>query len=182
MIANQPAQRFSFPARLFHWIVAAAIPVQIYLGWAAEWEDARAESFRLIRGHYQLGVVIFSLMMLRILWRVGHGAPSSVEGEPRWRSILAATVHSLLYALLLTMPISGYVIWVWMNVPMDVLGVVQMPKLFAPPAEDETGRALAWYIHYYSSWAVIVLVALHVAAALWHQFVRRDNGIATRML
>lgn len=182
MNASKPAQRFSFPARLFHWVVAAAIPVQIYLGWAAEWEDARAESFRLIRSHYQLGVVIFSLMLLRILWRVGYGAPSGLEGEPRWRSSLAATVHWLLYALLLTMPVSGYVIWVWMDVPMDVLGIVQLPELFTPPVEDERGRALAWYIHYYSSWTVTALVALHVIAAVWHQFVRRDNSIAARML
>ncbi len=182
MMMSPPAQRFSLPARLLHWVVAAAIPVQIYLGWAAEWEDARSESFRLIRSHYQLGVVIFSLMLLRILWRVGYGAPSGSEGKPRWRTALAATVHWLLYALLLTMPVSGYVIWVWMDVPMEVLGVVELPKLFTPPADDETSRALAWYIHYYSSWAVIALVALHVIAALWHQFVQRDNGIGARML
>ncbi len=182
MTATETTQRFSFPARLLHWAVAAAIPIQIYLGWAAEWEEARAESFRLIRSHYQLGVVIFGLMLLRILWRVGYGVPAHLEAEPRWRSVLAATVHWLFYALLLTMPVSGYVIWVWMDVPMDILGIFHLPKLFTPPVEDETGRALAWYIHYYSSWAVIALVTLHVTAALWHQFVRRDNGSAARML
>jgi cytochrome b561 len=182
MTASETPQRFALPARLLHWTVAAAMPIQIYLGWAAEWETERIESFRLIRSHYQLGIVIFGLMLLRVLWRVGYGAPLRLQAQRRWQSLVAATVHGLLYALLLTMPVSGYVIWVWMDGPMDILGVVHLPRLFTPPVDDETGRALAWYIHYYSSWAVIALVALHIIAALWHQYVRRDNLIATRML
>lgn len=174
--------RFSLPARLLHWIVAATIPFQVYLGWAAEWEDERIESFRLIRSHYQLGVVIFGLMLLRVLWRIGHGAPPIRQVVSRPERALVGTVHWLLYALLLTMPLSGYVIWVWMDAPMDVLGIFDVPRLFTPPSEDETGRALAWYLHFYSSWAIIVLTAVHIAAALWHQFIRRDGGILARML
>ncbi|ATY31139.1 cytochrome b [Sphingomonas psychrotolerans] len=182
MTACEAPQRFALPARVLHWTIAAAIPIQIYLGWAAEWETERTESFRLIRGHYQLGIVIFGLVLLRVLWRVGYGAPPSLHARPRWQSPGTAMVHGLLYVLLVTMPVSGYVIWVWMDGPMDILGVIHIPKLFTPPVDDETGRALAWYIHHYSSWAVIALVALHVIAALWHQFVRRDNLIAARML
>lgn len=182
MSASQAHDRFSLPARLLHWTIAAIIPVQIYLGIAAEGEANRAASFRLIQQHYQLGITIFGLMLIRILWRIGYGPPHGPKSEPRWRRFAAAAVHWLLYALLLAMPVSGYVIWVWMDVPMEVFGIATLPRLFTPPIEDETGRAVAWYIHYYSSRTVIALAVVHVGAALWHQFVRRDNGISSRML
>ncbi len=120
-------------------------------------------------------------MILRITWRLGHRPPPAPKAEPRWRSVVAATAHWMLYALLLTMPLSGYVIWVWMDAPMNVFGIVEIPTLFTPPAEDESGRARAWYLHFYSSWALLALLGLHVVAALWRQFVRRDDLIA-RML
>ena len=182
MIASQPTIRFSLPARLLHWIVAALIPIQIYLGHAAEWESDRGESFRLIQQHFQLGVLIFGLMLLRILWRVGYGTPPHPNDEPRWQRLGADMVHWLLYGLLITMPISGYVIWVWMDAPMDVFGFFELPRVFRAPIEDETGRAIAWYIHFYSSWAVIALIATHIGGACWHQFVRRDNGITATMV
>ncbi len=174
--------RYALPARALHWIVAAAIPVQVYLGHAAEREADRDASFRLIQQHYQLGVAIFALMLLRILWRVGHGTPPRPRGEPRWRRLVAVTVHWLLYALILTLPVSGYVMWVWMDAPMDVAGLGELPRLFTPPAGEETGRALAWYIHTFSAWLVVALVAVHVGAALWHQFVQRDQAITSRIL
>lgn len=182
MIANQPTTRFSLLARLLHWIIAAVIPIQIYLGHAAEWEPDRGESFRLIQQHYQLGVLIFGLMLLRILWRLGYGTPPHPKDEPRWRRLTANTVHWLLYLLLLTMAVSGYVIWVWMDVPMDAFGILELPRLFTPPIEDETGRATAWYVHNYSSWLVIALIIIHVGAACWHQFVRRDDSVIATMV
>jgi cytochrome b561 len=182
MISSQPTTRYSLPARLLHWVIAAVVPIQIYLGYAAEWESDRRESFRLIQQHYQLGLLIFGLMLLRIFWRVGYGTPPHPKDEPRWRRLTANTVHWLLYALLLTMPVSGYVIWVWMDVPMNAFGFLELPRLFTPPIEDETGRAAAWYVHYYSSWLVIALIIIHVGAASWHQFVRRDGSVVATMV
>lgn len=181
---NRPAPggRYGRVARLLHWLLAAAIPVQIGLGWAAEWTQEREASFRLIQAHFQLGFLILALMVLRATWRLAHGVPAPDADEPAWRRKLAAATHWAIYFLLLTMPVSGYVIWIWMEAPRLWLGLIEIPRLFAPPAEDETGRAIAWYVHYWSSWALIALISLHVAAAVWHQFVLRDRLIGRRML
>lgn len=173
--------RYALPARLLHWVVAIGVVVQIGLGWASEWTEEREASFQLIYNHYQLGVILTGLMVMRVLWRVAMGAPPPDSDEPIVRRRVASAVHWALYALLLTMPISGYIIWIWMDAPRDVLGLFELPRLFVPPAEDETWRANAWYIHVYSSWAVIALVLAHVSAALWHELMLRDRLIRRRM-
>lgn len=174
--------RYALPARLLHWAVALGVMIQIGLGWASEWTDDKQASFALIRNHFQLGVLIVALMAMRLCWRVVRGAPSPDDEGPRWRRRAASAVHWALYGLLLTLPLSGYVIWIWMDAPRDVLGLFDVPRLFTPPAEDETWRARSWYVHYYCAWAVLLLAALHILAALWHEIVLGDRLIRRRML
>lgn len=180
--AQAAGSKYALPARVLHWLVAVLVIVQISLGWAAEWDGNRDASFQLIRTHYQAGVLIFGLMILRTAWRLANGAPPPPPNEPPSRRFAAAFTHFAIYALLLTMPLSGYVIWVWMDAPMTWLGIVDLPKLFVPPVDDETWRANAWYIHVYSSWALIALVTLHIGAALWHELVLGDRLIRSRMI
>lgn len=175
-------ERYSLPARVMHWLAALAIPVQVWLGWSSELSASQVESMRMIRLHYQFGVVIAALMMLRLFWRLLHGVPDASAAEAPWRRRFATVAHGWMYGLLFALPISGYVIWVWMDAPMDVFGMFNMPRLFTPPADDESGRALAWYVHYWAGWALVVLILLHVFAAMWHQWIRRDGLIRDRML
>ncbi len=182
MSAVPAGERYPWLARTLHWVVALAIPCQVYLGWAAELTSNREDSSRLIHFHFQLGVIVAVLMMLRLTWRPAYSLSGVIAGEPLRHRRLAAITHSAIYGLLLLLPASGYVIWVWMQAPMEVLGLFEVPRLFTPPEEDETWRAIAWYVHYWSGWALIGLTSLHVAAALWHQFVRRDRLISRRML
>lgn len=168
--------------RWMHWAVAAGVVVQFALGWGSETDIDGADGMRLLRLHFQLGMVLLALMLLRLACRLTHRMPPAGAGEPRWRHRAARSVHIALYLLLFLLPASGYVIWVWMDAPLDVLGVARVPRLFVPPADDETWRAVAWYAHIACGWMLSALLALHVAAALWHQWVRRDGLISRRML
>jgi len=124
---NEP-DRWGIVARVLHWIVAALVVTMLVLGWASELEEERNRSFMLIRTHFQFGVILFGLMILRLSWRLARPDPRP-----------------------------------------------------APPVEDETLRAGAWYVHYFSGWILIGLTVLHIAAAGWHQFVARDR-LLDRML
>ena len=174
--------RYPLSARILHWAVAIGVLVQVVLGWASELSSDRETSRCLIHLHYQLGMLLLALMVVRSGRRLFGGIPALESGRQRWRRPLAATVHALLYLLLFVLPMSGYVIWVWMGASMEVFGMLHVPRLFSPPADDETWRAAAWYVHYWAGWVLLGLVALHVAAAFWHQFVRRDGLITRRML
>jgi cytochrome b561 len=166
--------------RRLHWAVAAGVAVQLALGWGSEAITGDA-GMRLLRIHFQLGMVLLALMLLRLGCRIVRRMPAADAGEPRWRRRLAGGVHLALYLVLFLLPVSGYVIWIWMQAPLEVLGVLRVPALFVPPADDETWRAVAWYVHNACVWLLCALVVLHVAAALWHQWVRRD-GLLRRML
>lgn len=174
-----------YPAsvRALHWTVAALLPLQWALGFIAERSDRHALAEALFDAHFQLGVLLFALALLRIAARLSTPAPAPLRpAPPRWQAYLARGVHLSLYALLLALPASGYVIWVWAGADRSLLGLVELPALFTPPRDDEGGRALAWYLHVYGAWLLLTLAAMHAGAALWHQLVRRDDLIGRRML
>lgn len=178
---TQTTTRYAAPARILHWVVAVLVTIQFYFGWASEQEADRDASFALIQLHFQLGMTILALMLLRILWRIARPAPTAEPG-PRWQRRAATATHFLLYALLFVLPLTGYVIWVWMEAPRSVFGLFDVPALFTPPADDETGRAIAWYIHHYSAYTLAALAFIHIAAAFWHEFWLSDRLIRRRML
>lgn len=173
--------RYSAPARIMHWIAAGAIAAQWYLGWAADTATNRDEGARLIFVHFRLGVAIFVLMSLRLTWRSLTAARLTGTPPPKSANRAAGVVHVLLYALVLTLPISGYVMWIWMDGSRQLVGGLSLPRLFTPPGEDEYWRAVAWYVHHYSAYLLGGLAILHIVAASWHEFVLRDRLILRRM-
>ena len=168
-------------AQALHWIVAVMIVAQFVLGWLTEnAPDKQAEVF-FGRSHFQFGVMLAGLILLRLLWRLGNPAPPPPPDEPAWRCHLAKAVHSLIYLALIVLPVSGYVVWVHMREPMDLFGLVTVPTIFTPSPDDESLWSGAWYVHFFAGWTLAGLVALHVGAALYHQFVLKD-GLIRRML
>ena len=172
-------QRYPLALRVLHWLLALLLMVQVALGWVAEHGASRALSDVLFPFHFRLGVLILCLMLLRLLLRVWLPMPGHDGGLP-WRRRLRAWVHGLLYVLVLVLPLSGHVIWVWMGADRTLFAGVELPALFVPPG-DETGRAAAWYVHVYGAWVLSALVGLHVVAAVVHHVRHRDGYIVRRM-
>jgi cytochrome b561 len=159
---NRPRLRHRV-LRLLHWAVAILLPAQAWLGWTGERSADAAAGLRLLVLHMQLGLTLLVLVLLRLLLRAAGAGRRTVGPAP------AAALHAGLYLLLLALPVSGYVIWVWMAAPTALPAGLALPVLFEPPDTDERGRALAWYVHVYGSWALAGLVGLHVAGAAWRK-------------
>jgi cytochrome b561 len=186
-LGNTP-HRWGAVARIFHWVLAVLVAAQLILGWRQAYlqDDDPAGSTAVLFIHYQLGILMLALVLMRLAWRIANPAPEPLPSEPGWRRRVADGVHWTFYGLLLAMPVTGYVVWAHMSpyvridAPMDVFGLFTVPMLFTPP-EDDTLRIWTSYAHQYFSWALVGLIGLHLSAAAWHQFVVKDR-ILDRML
>lgn len=161
------AKRYTTTARILHWLVALAVLVQIGLGLAADWTE-RPLSSAFLDAHVQLGLTILALMALRVLWRISHAPPPLPAVVPRWQRAIARSVHGTLYVLLCLMPVSGYLLWMWIGKDLAFLGVASIPVPDLA-GKDEFWRSVAGYTHEYAGYALYGVVVLHIGAAVRHE-------------
>ncbi|MBU6502019.1 MAG: cytochrome b [Burkholderiaceae bacterium] len=131
---------------------------------------------RLYSYHKWIGVTVFALLVPRIAWRVRHG-PSLPVAMPAWERAAASAVHLLLYLLMAAIPVSGWLMSSALGVSTVYLGVWPLPDLLG---RNEALGLVLQALHHILNDALLALVALHVAAALKHHFVDRDD-ILVRM-
>jgi cytochrome b561 len=128
--------------------------------------------------HKSIGVSILLLALLRLLWRVGNAPPAPPPGIPRWETLLARIGHALLYLLLFAVPISGWWISDSSRIPFKAFWIVPMPDWL--PTDRDT-QELAEDVHGMLIIALLTVLAIHVAAALRHHFLLRNDTLR-RML
>lgn len=165
-------------AQLLHWLMAAGIATSMGLGWVMVNMPAGAAQFQLYSLHKSLGITLLALAALRLVWRWINTTPPLPDTLPRHERWLARAGHRALYALMLLMPISGYVINSAANFPLNVFGLVQIPNV--TPASETLG-GLASTLHLAFFWGFVAVLTAHIGGALRHHFVLRDN-ILRRML
>jgi cytochrome b561 len=165
-------------SKLLHWLVAAAVlttlPVSVAMGRVA---PGPTQDF-LFNLHKSLGVLILLLMLLRLINRVIAGAPPPELGIEPWHKVMSSAVHGLLYVLLVTMPIVGWIANSAYGAPTPFFGLFTLPKLVA---DNEALAKQLFTLHTWAGFAVILLAGMHIGGALFHYVVRRD-GVLQRML
>lgn len=167
--------RYDAAAVAFHWTVAALIVFLGALGLLFDDIPQEARPF-WINLHACVGLVYFALVLVRLAWRATHRAPELPAGTDAFTKRASASVHHLLYLLMLAVPVFGVVAFVWHGRTFDY-GLFQ---LNAGVAMDRSVFKPAEEIHQLLAYALFGLAGLHAAAALYHQFVRRD-GLLLRM-
>ena len=162
-----------------HWCVAALAVIVIAFGWAME-AAARNTPARgsLLQLHGSIGLTILAVMIVRILWRWLHPAPVLPPSLTRLEAALAHFTHFGLYLLFTGMPIAGYVNAAAQGHDVSLFGMVSIPPLL--PINLRLAQA-AIAAHLVGQYLVYLLVAAHIAGALFHGIVRRD-GVLERML
>lgn len=170
--------RWGGVAKTFHWGMAALILAMMVLGWVAEsWPVSRTK-LELFHWHKSIGVLILALALARLGWRLIDRAPALPTSMSRLEQALARAAHGGLYALMLAMPLSGWVINSAANFPFKVFGLLPLPAVVEP---SKATQQLAEDVHLALFWTLAVVLMLHVAAALHHHFGRRD-AVLRRML
>jgi cytochrome b561 len=127
--------------------------------------------------HYTLGLTVFGLVWLRLIARLIGGTPPITPAPPRWQARLGGLVHVLLYALMIGMPLGGWLILSAEGDPIPFFGLT-LPPLTGP---NEQLAELIEEIHETGAEAGYALIALHAAASLVHHYLMRDDTLR-RML
>lgn len=165
-------------AKSFHWLIAALILVQLIVGKVADEMSLSPQKLDMFVWHKSIGVTILLLAVLRLAWRAGNPPPAPPADIPRPETLLARAGHTVLYVLLFAVPVSGWWVSDSSRVPFKAFWIVPMPDWL--PA-DRTAQELAEDVHGTLIVVLLVVVAVHVAAALRHHFWLR-NATLRRML
>ena len=169
-------ERYGAVAQFLHWSMFAVIALQL-IGGQLMGELPKKTAIRgfAYDAHETLGLVLLGLVFLRIVWKIVNPAPA-VTG-PTWQKLAAHAAHGLLYALLVAIPVVGYVMVVAKG-HAAAFFAWDMPSLLG---KDEPLGKLMEDAHEWLANLLIAIVALHAGAALWHHLVARD-GVLRRML
>jgi cytochrome b561 len=159
--------RYSRVAIGLHWIIAALILVNLYLGLFHE-SASKAAGSRMLFYHKGIGLTVLALTLLRLLWRLSHRPPPYDAAMKKWEVGLARATHWGFYFLLLAVPLTGWLMVSTGTTPTSFFGLFNVPRLPVARGGDEPHDTLST-LHTLFAWAMMALVVLHVAGALKHQ-------------
>ncbi|SMX28641.1 hypothetical protein TRP8649_02766 [Pelagimonas phthalicica] len=184
MSLSNSSARYGSLAKLFHWLTALGIFIMIPLGITANNAPSGNEAelawkVQLFSAHKTLGIAVLVLAVIRIAWMLTQPKPAPLHPERKLETLAAETVHILLYGSLILVPISGWIEHAATTGFAPILWPLGQSLPFVPqsPALAETMAGA----HIVLERVLVISLFLHIAGALKHAFVDRDQTLA-RML
>ena len=169
--------QYGTTAKVFHWLVVALLLAQYLIGWLMPDIHRGMKPAAAMTFHVSVGLTILALIVLRFTWRLTH--PVAPESSlPPWQRLSSEALHWLLYVLVLATTVTGWLFASFRGWSMSFFFLAPMPMLASDNAA--AGKTIDG-LHQVAEWALLVVIGIHVAAALAHVFVYRDR-IMQRML
>lgn len=170
--------RYTRTAVFLHWLVALGLIGTFALGFYMEGLPLSPNKLKLYAWHKWAGMTLLVLVVVRLAWRLSHPAPALPSGMTARDKFLAHAGHWLLYLLMLAIPVSGWLMSSAQGFQVVWFGVVPLPDLVT---RNEGLGELFLDIHVVLNYVMLVTVIGHIAAALQHHFIKKDD-VLTRML
>ena len=196
---DHSATGYTKTAKVLHWLIAIGIFGMFALGWfmsdlpkeapkqiaydlfnlgvytwnLTEEISPRTFYFNL---HKSIGVTIFALILIRILWRITHRPPALLASYKAWERKLASSAHHLLYLLMVALPISGIVMATYSKYGIKWFGVP-----FIKGLDNNPMRELFKEVHEIIGVIILLVIIVHIVGALKHKFIDKDDTLK-RML
>ncbi|MGB7816621.1 MAG: cytochrome b [Methylotenera sp.] len=190
---NQSTSRYTKTAIILHWLIALGVFVMFALGWYMSelpkeapklmsldlfdlgvytWQfteetTARAFYFNL---HKSIGVTLFALILVRVFWRITHRPPAMLPSLKAWEKKLATGAHHLLYLLMVALPVSGIIMATYSKYGIKWFGMDLIQGL-----DNKDMRELFKEVHEVIGVIILLVIILHIAGALKHQFIDKDE-------
>jgi cytochrome b561 len=175
------AQRYGFVAVLLHWAMALVLLSLVGLGlYMVALPDVGYDQVKitLILVHKSVGMIALGLALARICWRAFNALPPLAGALRAWQQLAARVVHLCFYALMVLLPLTGWLMSSAGGYPVPVFGWFNLPDLIG---QDPRLFEALIVLHRWLADALLALAALHAGAALDHHFRRRDDTLS-RML
>jgi cytochrome b561 len=186
-------ERYTKTAIILHWLIALLIIAMLALGfWMHELpkdapKTAAFDLFNLglytvtlpepvsvrtfyFNLHKSIGVTLLAIILFRVFWRLTHTVPSFPETMKDWEKKLAYAGHKALYVLMLVMPLSGFIMSVYSK-----WGILWFGMPLVKGLDNPTLRDFFKEIHEITAWLLLITIVFHVAAALKHKVIDRDD-------
>lgn len=196
---NHDASRYTKTAKVLHWLIAIGIFFMFALGWYMSelpkeapkqmaydlfdlgiytWNLSEEVSPRTLyfNLHKSIGVTIFALILIRILWRITHRPPTLLTSYKAWERKLATGAHHLLYLLMVALPLSGLIMAV-----ASKYGVKWFGLEFIKGLDNTPMRELFKEVHEIVGFIILLVIIVHIIGALKHNFIDKDETLK-RML
>lgn len=171
-------EQYSGFSKLLHWLVAISVIVMIPIGIAMVRVGPGDLQNVFYTVHRSLGVLVLGLMIIRLLNRLIAGAPPPEPTLTAMQRAVSHVVHMSLYALLIAQALIGWVATSAFGAAISFFGLFRVPDLVS---KDQALSGPLFTAHIWIGFLIAALVLMHIAAALYHGFIRRD-GVLQRML
>ncbi|HEX4675380.1 MAG TPA: cytochrome b [Steroidobacteraceae bacterium] len=185
MTIRNTTVRWGHVSQFLHWLIVVLLIVQVTVASMAE-DLPPVKKIGPLAWHKSIGITIMALAVLRLLWRWANPTPLLPGTLKPYERVLASFTHATLYILLFAMPLSGWMMSsargfpvAWFGFfPKSWFGSVQLPDLVP---KNKSLYDVMLTTHQTLQWALYTVVFLHVAAALKHHFLLKDD-VLRRML
>jgi cytochrome b561 len=170
-------QHYGAAAITLHWLMATLIVALVAIGvYMARLPDIGFDikKITLILVHKEIGVLVLALAGARLTWRLFNPLPGLVNTLPEWQKVPAFLVHFCFYALMIALPVTGWVMSSAAGIPVSFLGLFTLPD-FVP--HDDILFGWLGPLHNWLGYTMAGFICLHAGAALWHHFLLRDETL-----
>ncbi|WP_417482628.1 cytochrome b [Maricaulis sp.] len=183
--------RYTTVAIILHWVIGILLIGMVFYGWYMEdlrhalRDSAPGVTLDQVQfaynAHKTVGMLVLLLSFGRLGWRLTHKAPPLPAGMKPWEALVAKGTHWAFYALMIGLPLVGWVAASTTELPTMLFNNPDLILPRLPVSQDHDFHELVGNVHGKGAWVLLVLVGLHFAAALKHQFLDKD-GLLSRML
>ena len=165
-------QRYTGIAMSLHWLIGLMILISLGAGLYMVELKLSPAKLQLYSWHKWAGVTIFALVLIRCVWRLTHTPPPLPFGFPRWQQLVSETTHYLLYALMIAIPLTGWLMSSAKGFQTVYFGVLPIPDLLVK--NKEWGETLN-LVHRYLNYTMIAIISVHIGAAIKHPLIDKDD-------
>lgn len=168
---HHPAERFSLPSRILHWMMAILILAMLFIGIGMV-STTSPRYYTLLSVHRTIGIIILVLVAIRLINRLINPPPPLPTDLPVWQQWMARASHILLYALMIALPLIGWSMLSAGGYPIAIFGTIDLP----PIAPHDAGLfAILRSTHTILALILFATFLAHLGAALFHGLIRRDG-------